>query len=284
MRMNTSDLKEYLDMVVNMEKNIYMQAELLQNLKARIDGLGHACVFQRPEAPRRTDEKESLKVYGISIIAGIALVYYGYYITDLPSWIFIFGLVMMLAGIFISIKSLFLGIMELSKAEKAEEEYETKIIKYERACEKYEKNMRKDQERVQKENEEKAILTSELQSLQRINEKSRQTLSEIYSADIIFPKYRNLAMVCRFQEYIASGRCNKLEGYDGAYNLLENELRLDRISIQLNDITRQLNTRLADMEQKIEMQTYETERIHQELRYIKRMNQLSQKYGKEKSE
>lgn len=58
--------------------------------------------------------------------------------------------------------------------------------------------------------------------------------------DVIFPKYRNFVMVSMLYEYLCSGRCVTLEGHEGAYNILENEMRLDRIITGLDYIVSQL--------------------------------------------
>ncbi len=67
-----------------------------------------------------------------------------------------------------------------------------------------------------------------------------RTLNKLYDMDVIFVKYRDLVSVAQLYEYIASGRCEKLEGHEGAYNLFENELRLNIIISQLNVIINQL--------------------------------------------
>jgi hypothetical protein len=41
-------------------------------------------------------------------------------------------------------------------------------------------------------------------------------------------------------EYIDSGRCNSLEGADGAYNIFELEVRLDRIITKIDVVINQL--------------------------------------------
>lgn len=62
----------------------------------------------------------------------------------------------------------------------------------------------------------------------------QQTLAQLYSKDIIFPKYRNLIAVSQFYEYFMSGRCTVLEGHEGAYNLYENEVRQNIIITKLD--------------------------------------------------
>ena len=58
----------------------------------------------------------------------------------------------------------------------------------------------------------------------------------IYSANVIYPKYRNLVAVTTIYEYLASGRCDTLEGADGAYNLYEMELRQNIVIGQLSSV------------------------------------------------
>jgi len=62
----------------------------------------------------------------------------------------------------------------------------------------------------------------------------KTTLDQIYDVDVVYPKYCNLIAVASFYEYLDSGRCDELEGKDGAYNIFELELRLDRIIYELD--------------------------------------------------
>lgn len=68
----------------------------------------------------------------------------------------------------------------------------------------------------------------------------KKTLNQLYSLNIIFPKYRNLIAISQIYEYFVSGRCTTLEGHEGAYNIFENELRQNIIILQLNIVINQL--------------------------------------------
>lgn len=68
----------------------------------------------------------------------------------------------------------------------------------------------------------------------------KQTLDKFYAMDIIFPKYRNIFALCSIYEYLAAGRCNSLEGHEGAYNIYESELRQDLILVKLDIVISQL--------------------------------------------
>ncbi len=70
---------------------------------------------------------------------------------------------------------------------------------------------------------------------------TKNVLQNLYSYNVLHPKYRNLVAVCSIYEYYETGRCNALEGHEGAYNIYENELRLDRIIGQLNVVISKLD-------------------------------------------
>ena len=63
-----------------------------------------------------------------------------------------------------------------------------------------------------------------------------KALDQLYAENVIFPKYRNFVAISAINEYLQSGRCDKLEGPDGAYNLYEMELRQNIIIAQLSSI------------------------------------------------
>lgn len=106
----------------------------------------------------------------------------------------------------------------------------------------YQDDVRKDQQRVRLENIRKEVLQTELSQMRELNAASKETLKQIYNKDIIFPKYRSMVMICSLYEYVCSGRCTALEGHEGAYNLLEMEIRLDKIVTQLERVIQLLGT------------------------------------------
>lgn len=94
----------------------------------------------------------------------------------------------------------------------------------------------------QERNNKISLIQAERNRISRFIQESREKLNKIYAQDIIFQKYRNLPMVCSFYEYICAGRCDTLEGHEGAYNILEMEIRLDRIIVQLDRVISMLGT------------------------------------------
>lgn len=73
------------------------------------------------------------------------------------------------------------------------------------------------------------LLDGEMTRLLDGYRKAERRLGELYSRDVIYSKYQTFAPVSRFYEYLSSGRCSRLEGYDGAYNLYEKELMAESI-------------------------------------------------------
>ena len=100
---------------------------------------------------------------------------------------------------------------------------------------------------------------------------TKETLEKLYSLDIIYPKYRNLSALTSIYEYLESGRCTKLTGTNGAYNLYEDEMRKDRIISQLNTIIdnlEQIKQNQFMLYQQMNKILEETQQISASLRHI----------------
>lgn len=84
------------------------------------------------------------------------------------------------------------------------------------------------------------MLDQEAQQTESLLRKAFSTRNELYAANIIFKKYRNPVALSSFYEYLTAGRCTKLEGADGAYNLYEAEVRANRVIEQLDTVINSL--------------------------------------------
>jgi uncharacterized protein YcgL (UPF0745 family) len=106
--------------------------------------------------------------------------------------------------------------------------------KYKNAVQQYNNLVNNDTARVNNENIQKQQLKQQINDMQdKINNIS-ETLNQLYSLDIIHPKYRNMITVIRLLEYFDSGRCTALTGAGGAYNKYEKEIRQDAIISKLD--------------------------------------------------
>lgn len=91
-------------------------------------------------------------------------------------------------------------------------------------------------------NQKISILKQEQNMIKDFSSKTKYILNEFYNCNIIFPKYRNFVAISSIYEYLFSGRCSKLEGHEGAYNILENEIRQNIIINKLDEIINKLDT------------------------------------------
>lgn len=82
----------------------------------------------------------------------------------------------------------------------------------------------------------KKLFYKELTEAETIFKKLLYARYELFEYDVVFSKYRNVVALCSFYEYLISGRCNTLEGHEGAYNIYENERRQDLIISKLSDV------------------------------------------------
>lgn len=116
----------------------------------------------------------------------------------------------------------------------------TSMDRYNIAMEQYRETLAENQQKRRQDEIERQMQTLFLQKqMETVKEKlaeSEEHMQKIYAKNIVFPKYRNLVMICSLYEYICAGRCAELEGHEGAYNILEAEIRLDRIISKLDVI------------------------------------------------
>ena len=73
-------------------------------------------------------------------------------------------------------------------------------------------------------------------------QKTDDLIEKLYTLEIIHPKYRNFMAVAQIYEYLETGRCDTLEGPNGAYNLYEQELRQNIIIDHLEQVIDRLDT------------------------------------------
>ena len=87
-----------------------------------------------------------------------------------------------------------------------------------------------------------SLLAFEKNGIKQELKKVISARDELYSYNIIYEKYRNYVALTSLYEYLDSGRCDSLEGSEGAYNLFEAELRTNEIIVQLKTIVESLES------------------------------------------
>lgn len=84
------------------------------------------------------------------------------------------------------------------------------------------------------------ILAAEIEQTENLLSDMYKARNNMYAANVVFGKYRDIVAIATFYEYLMSGRCTTLEGPSGAYNLYEAEIRADMIISKLSEIEKTL--------------------------------------------
>ena len=229
--MEQKDIVNYLNCVVEIEKNIYSLECSIEELKNKMHYLGKEGSYEEPNKPiKPTLEKNESKFFVFLGIGMLILALYlgsreSFFTLVLSFFVFILGLGFLGYDIFVILPK---NKLIKEQNDKALSEYNKRLAVYNNALSVFLNNKEKDEERIKGELLEiKAIntLISKL-TIQLCDSKKR--LKELYEYGIIHPKYRNLVAVCSFLDYFSAGLCYTFESprdsIGGAYYLFENEM------------------------------------------------------------
>lgn len=259
--MTTAELKEYLGMVVQMEKEVDTQERLCQELNHKeaeySEKITHIAntmeKIEKPHKPSRGQTYREAAKYkicmGIVMLVGFLTLYFIASILiehhlDQNILADILALAAFIDVVWGSIR-LLTGIGDyLAAPEKDNKAYSNEARAYREQYNAYEIAQGNNQTRttrIRQLESKKRVAEGYRQAVENALVTSRQNLETMYSYDVIFSKYRSYTMVSSIYEYICAGRCATLEGHEGAYNILELEIRLDYIITQLDDVLRDLS-------------------------------------------
>lgn len=251
--MNSQELLEYVRRVKDLEIGVYEAKQI-------DDKFPESYVAQMPKRPaeprylsgmippppQEPDEQNTGGAAAACFI--VALVFLSFGINSLSALNFLIaGLATIVAvGILIDGKR---------RQEREEEEYQAKLQEYENNLGQYQLRLSEIESENQKKRdmyEKQLVAYSEevadyesrgkavMHELFDAKWNLEEALISLYEEGIIYSKYRNLVAVSTIYEYLASGRCDQLEGPNGAYNLYEMELRQNIVIGQLSTITEHL--------------------------------------------
>lgn len=102
-------------------------------------------------------------------------------------------------------------------------------------------NAKQNMETLDRCRKQKILVIKELDKAKSKLSEMQKVLGSYYSTNVIYQKYRGLIPITMFCEYFASGRCSTLTGHEGAYNIYENEVRLNMIITKLDDVLDRLD-------------------------------------------
>ena len=253
--MTTAELKQYTARALELESAIYTQERVekehqkIFSEKKPIAPPRKECPL--PIAPVKPDDDTPKNIRVRRIVGWVSVIGVCSFVMFVGSSLGGYGFLAALGGIL----PLMGGYASIKKAQKAEEKYFQETEQYEVSLKKYNADQGTYAERRRQVDAENARVLKryeeEIKTFQTIKENCEkqhrgmrellaQSLKEHYAEDIIFPKYRNLVAIATIDEYLRSGRCDTLEGPNGAYNLYEMELRQNIVIGQLSSIVRNL--------------------------------------------
>lgn len=253
--MSTEKLQEYLGIVVDMEESIFLQRSLISKTNQEIEHLKIPKSIPdpvKPSEPVHPTTPSKTGFWGIVFgalalpffepILGVGLLIAAGVVSDyLGSFHFMF----LVPTLYFLIVVFYYFSKEKREYDSIKTEHMKKMEEYHNQMKKYQEDfesVRRQRQQNQVERETKTLfLKAQIREIEKRLAISEMHLETMYNKNIIFPKYRNFAMVASLYEYISAGRCLMLEGPEGAYNILETEMRLDRITCQLDQVITHLD-------------------------------------------
>lgn len=246
--MSREEVSNYLHKVFEAEISLFQQRQIIERLtyeKNNIRASGYEPeekIKKRYEfVPCQDDIWETMFIMSILwfMVATFAIILDGGFIRDIYneikalgiSWPFAYIIVAILLPICLMI---FVGfIIDIYHSKK----YSQYLLETQRRNEIRKQN--NDRVMSIRENK-KSEISYRIEEIKKYYIETNSALEKLYSANIIYEKYRNMIAVGMFCEYFDSGRCTSLEGHEGAYNIFENEIRQNIIIDKLDVIITKL--------------------------------------------
>lgn len=224
------DTKKYLKNVIDLEKTLYTLNKSIGYLMYSKENLGIKNNYEEPIYNSGQEIDAAGVRFGTTVMTFFVGGILGIIIGLIKNSFFAFCICVAVVGI---VSNLYMRSLRKSSNKELRMEYENKKVEYEQA-------LKQDEKRVAKELEKKRNIGLQISALQNKYAATSAILQRLYGLNVLYPKYRNLVAVATFYEYFDSGRCKDLTGHEGAYNIYENEIRLNTILGKLDDIIEHL--------------------------------------------
>ncbi|MGN1458363.1 MAG: hypothetical protein ACI4XP_10500 [Acutalibacteraceae bacterium] len=244
-------LKEYMKILLDLEKNIYIQQKTLTELNNTVPSLA---ISQKIDVPQKakTDIVGNIiasciaTIVVISILAAVIIFFieihkvdnFMYFIGCIIKSIAYGSIIGIIAGI---VLGLIIGIICcVCDNKKIKKEYNFALQEYYFQTE-------EDSKRVNQEKIQKSFILHEISALKQKNDETQQKLTELYNYNILDQDYRhNIVAIASMYGYLRKGICRCLEyndktGDDGAYKIYETERRLNKIITNTDTIIQKLD-------------------------------------------
>ena len=223
--MENKEFIAYLKTLLKLEKNLYTLRTSFEQICDSAERVTDSMELSRkrknrnePQLTAPSADESGYKGFGYgSLIIGLILTVTGISMDgDFFKYLVLgFGICgLLFAAIFIPIAL---------RHQKSREDY------YIEEMEKHSQSIEAEEEKLDREAEYGKHLIAVLEKIKNQSDETSDALEKLYSINIIHPKYQNFIAIASFCEYFETGRCTKLDGYEGAYNIFENEIRLDKV-------------------------------------------------------
>ena len=245
-----------LEHIIDLEKTVMVQEDLLLAMNQRADKLGLRNHYERPVLKPAVYVPEpkagSNSTQWVAMILTFIVVFFVEILicsvifldaSDAAIFISILILIgpMILLAVWIS-KSVGKAIENKQNEERRAatlpiKEKENRFA-YEKALAVYNASVEADVRRVNTELVVKSDLVQSINDLQAQIQETYDALTAFYDAAGIYELYRNIVAVSYFHEYLASGICTELGGPNGAYitfkNEMYNRMKIERLDTIIN--------------------------------------------------
>lgn len=252
--MTYEQLKEYISILLDMEKNIYIQKNTLENMYQKRNSLGRKRNIELPRCSQANADYGASAIAGIltCIVVAIVIMIFRINSFDNNSGLveafnnavnffgsFIFS--MIVGGICGAIVVAIVANIRKGHLQKEyDKEYSYEMKEYDRL-----KSI--DEKRVRNENIIRGNIQREIEILEEKYADSKKRLDEFYNYNIVDQKYwHNIVAISSFYQYLSEKRTYSLEfdqntGDRGAYNIYNEEAQRGIIIIQLGKVLDKLD-------------------------------------------
>ncbi len=256
--MNSNNLTEYVQAVMELEKHKYTLESINNQLNKEINSDTPCSANQPIEPSKPVLNQKRGKIHGfvigilvLLIFPCLSVVFYmgSLYIIILGGKYRFLGLFLAVVGLF-GIISAIVYIIHKNYLEKksAKQQYLNDMAEYNQNMEKFKQEQQQYNSVLlqfnQQQSEKKLILQKKQNEIKDVYQETCALLQKYYALNIVPETYRELIPICMFYEYLADKRTYTLnsDGYDpGTINMYEDEKSKRIIITNLNSILENLS-------------------------------------------
>lgn len=246
--MKYEQLLKYMSMLIDLEKNAYIQEKTIRDLESSASALAIPQQILKPGKIQYSAEEEGK---GAGIVVGIIVSIIGFFVyskilADTASdtrFGSIFGMAVItiilgvLSGVIIGgvVSFIVNRVLQAKYNREAEEGYQYRLKEYNKMLE-------KENDRIKKEKRKKDYLEEQISILSKQRGKTLEMLRELYEYGVLDERYRHdIVAICTLYQYLKAGQTYSLKrdnetGDQGAYNIYENAYLTGLVLKKLDDV------------------------------------------------